>query len=315
MTKMLAPAPHGRFVRGWVPGSHRGRDDGWRNHDPEGTKHVQAVVEGVIVATSKGGHYNGGWGNQFIVDHGHGIFTSYNHFRTGSMIGKGVGDRVAAGEFLGRMGSTGAATGDHSHFEVRVGGSGEQFRVDPAPWLNGSKEIPGGQPASGGLARQQRRVRANVGTEGYLNGRLSPTVGDNVRQRLASNVVGNFDGFIRGQEVTVDGVTSNIWFRGAFNGNFFAAAGFTSQSTDGLTDLGGSAAPAPAPIDVRLFAFLSEAWYVFPSAEAAVNAPRGHRGPTVGPGEFYVHEIRHGAYRIDAGWLHPKAGAHVRRRG
>lgn len=263
MTKMLAPAPHGRFERGWIPGVHRGSDDGWRDRDPEGTKLVQAVADGVIVATSKGGFYNGGWGNQFIVDHGHGIFTTYNHFRTGSMSGKGVGARVAAGEFLGRMGSTGAATGDHSHFEVRIGGSGEQFRVDPAPWLNGSKEIPGGQPASGGLARQQRQVRANVGTQGFLYGRLGPGLGYEWKQKLTSSTVGNFDGFIRGQRVTVDGVTSDIWYRGAFNGNFFAAAGFTSQSTDGLRDLGGTPTQAPASERVEWFAVPADGQYFF----------------------------------------------------
>ena len=41
------------------------------------------------------------------------------------------GQRVRAGTYLGREGSSGHSTGPHLHFEVRVGGR----PVDPAPWL------------------------------------------------------------------------------------------------------------------------------------------------------------------------------------
>lgn len=238
MTTLVNPAPKGVRGRGWIPGTHRGVDFGFYNADPEGTKINVAAAAGTVVSVYGGGGYNGGWGNLVIIDHGGGFFTAYAHFRTGTITVK-VGDRVAAGHSLGKMGSTGNVTGDHLHFEVRLGGAGAEFRVDPSPWLDG-KELPGTEapPIPGG----QRTVRPNVGAEGYLNGRTAPNLSGQVVQKLQGGEVGNFDGFIRGQQVTVDGVTSDIWFRGAFRGafrgNFFAAAGFTSQDTAGLADLG-----------------------------------------------------------------------------
>jgi len=43
------------------------------------------------------------------------------------------GDVVAAGQRIGAVGATGAATGSHLHFEVHVGGQ----LVDPLRWLAG----------------------------------------------------------------------------------------------------------------------------------------------------------------------------------
>ena len=61
-----------------------------------------------------------GYGNMVLVDHGGGIVTAYSHQ---SSIAVGVGTRVAAGQRIGSVGSTGQSTGPHLHFEVRVGGS------------------------------------------------------------------------------------------------------------------------------------------------------------------------------------------------
>jgi len=44
----------------------------------------------------------------------------------------GVGESVARGTSVGRVGSTGEATGPHLHFEVRVRGAA----VDPVPALS-----------------------------------------------------------------------------------------------------------------------------------------------------------------------------------
>lgn len=240
MSKIISSAPKGWRGRGWLPGTHRGTDFGFYNANPVESKRVVAVHAGVVVSVYNGNGYNGGWGNHIIIDHGSGIFSTYSHFAPGT-ITVSVGQKVPAGHHLGQMGSTGSATGDHQHTEIREGGSGPDRRVDPGPYFDGVKVIPDGTPTV--VVGRQRTVRPGVGTEGYLNGRLQPNVSADSVQKLAGGVVGSFDGFIRGQQVTVNGVTSEIWFRGAFRGNFFAAAGFTSQSTDGLTDLGSASIP------------------------------------------------------------------------
>lgn len=72
----------------------------------------------------------GGFGRTVVIDHGGGLSTLYAHQ---SSLAVSDGDTVEAGEVIGRVGSTGLATGAHLHFEVRVWGD----PVDPAPYLSG----------------------------------------------------------------------------------------------------------------------------------------------------------------------------------
>jgi murein DD-endopeptidase MepM/ murein hydrolase activator NlpD len=59
----------------------------------------------------------------------------FMHLRTGSITLK-AGDRVRSGQQIGEVGSTGASSGPHLHFEIWVGGwfaGGEP--IDPLPLL------------------------------------------------------------------------------------------------------------------------------------------------------------------------------------
>ena len=67
-------------------------------------------------------------GNTVIIDHGLGLFSTLAHL---SAIDVHEGDRVAAGQVLGRVGATGRVTGPHLHWAVRAGGA----RVDPLSLL------------------------------------------------------------------------------------------------------------------------------------------------------------------------------------
>lgn len=85
---------------------------------------IRAAGPGTVI---KAGPY-GGYGNATVIDHGGGIATLYGHQ---SKILVSVGDEVAQGDTIGNVGSTGASTGCHLHFEVRVGGD----PVNPLAYL------------------------------------------------------------------------------------------------------------------------------------------------------------------------------------
>jgi murein DD-endopeptidase MepM/ murein hydrolase activator NlpD len=92
---------------------------------PEGSA-IVAASPGTVESVSSGG----GWGRHVIIDHGNGIKTLYSHMIDGSEA-VSAGQWVAAGTFLGSVGSTGYSTFPHLHFEVYV----FDTRVDPTPWL------------------------------------------------------------------------------------------------------------------------------------------------------------------------------------
>lgn len=83
-----------------------------------------AVAAGEVVLT--GEHFLAG--NSVYVDHGDGLISMYFHLNS---IGVQVGQTVAAGDELGKVGSTGRATGPHLHLGLRWKGA----RIDPAPLL------------------------------------------------------------------------------------------------------------------------------------------------------------------------------------
>jgi len=89
---------------------------------------IRAAAGGRVVRAE----WFGGYGNYTCVEHGlvreQRLTTCYAHQ---SQILVAVGQVVAAGDPIGRVGSTGASTGPHLHFEVRLGGR----PVDPLPWL------------------------------------------------------------------------------------------------------------------------------------------------------------------------------------
>lgn len=67
-------------------------------------------------------------GNTVMIDHGLTLFSLFAHL---SEIQVKVGDTVAAGEVVGKVGATGRVTGPHLHWSVRLNGT----RVDPLSLL------------------------------------------------------------------------------------------------------------------------------------------------------------------------------------
>jgi hypothetical protein len=86
---------------------------------------VVAAAAGVIVRKDDGNfdrscdraHPQGGT-NAVYVRHPDGSLAWYLHLKKHSLTARNVGDEVAAGEFIGVVGSSGASTGPHLHFEI-----------------------------------------------------------------------------------------------------------------------------------------------------------------------------------------------------
>lgn len=101
-----------------------------RHHDgcdigaPSGTPILACAAGKVETAGS-----SGGYGNLVVINHGNGKKTYYGHQ---SRIKVKVGDKVAQGQVIGYVGSTGRSTGPHLHLGVMIN---DKF-VDPQKYVS-----------------------------------------------------------------------------------------------------------------------------------------------------------------------------------
>jgi len=105
----------------WSAGWHTGLDFRVKSGTP-----VVAAANGTVIASGWGGAY----GYRIEVDHGNGYVTAYNHLSKIEI----TDGKVAAGQEIGKSGSSGNTTGPHLHFEVTKDG---EF-MNPSSWLWGN---------------------------------------------------------------------------------------------------------------------------------------------------------------------------------
>lgn len=96
---------------------------------PIGTP-AKVTAAGVVVKAG----WNGGYGRMIEVDHGNGFVTRYGHL---SEIDVAVGQKLDAGDIIGKTGNSGRSTGPHLHYEVRHNGEA----IDPLRFLTIGKKV------------------------------------------------------------------------------------------------------------------------------------------------------------------------------
>lgn len=92
-----------------------------------------ACAKGTPIKASDGGTvvfsgWGNGYGNMIKINHGNGFYTIYGHNSKNIV---SVGQKVAQGEVIGYVGSTGNSTGNHVHFEIIKNG----VKVNPLNYL------------------------------------------------------------------------------------------------------------------------------------------------------------------------------------
>src|SRR5215469_5921980 len=92
---------------------------------------VHATAPGVVTYAG----YRDDYGKIVEIDHGNGIATRYAHLHAFTV---SVGQRVGLHQQIGYLGSSGRATGPHTHYEVVVNGEPQ----DPQKFLNLGRYVP-----------------------------------------------------------------------------------------------------------------------------------------------------------------------------
>jgi murein DD-endopeptidase MepM/ murein hydrolase activator NlpD len=93
---------------------------------------IISVADGVVANFG----WMGGYGNRIEIRHNERYGSQYSHM-SAYADGLRIGDRVAQGDIVGYVGSTGYSTGNHVHFSMTEYGN----YVDPS-----AIDVPAGEP-------------------------------------------------------------------------------------------------------------------------------------------------------------------------
>ena len=96
---------------------------------PSGTK-IVAASDGTLAWAN----YSSTAGNWIGINHGNNVYSVYMH-QSSFAKGLKVGQKIRKGQTIGYVGTTGNSTGNHLHFEIRMGGAGGTERRNPHDYL------------------------------------------------------------------------------------------------------------------------------------------------------------------------------------
>ncbi len=133
---------------------------------PSGTP-VMAAGAGIIQTA----HWENGFGNFIVLNHGNGYATAYGHLSRYAL-GIRAGAHVRQGQVIAYSGATGLATGPHLHYEIRING----VQVNPA-----AVKVARGRILFGNALRDYEINRIHVDSQIAalpLEGKLADTATD-----------------------------------------------------------------------------------------------------------------------------------------
>ena len=126
----------------WAPLGHNGLD--LAPGDPNAQYEIYSVSEGTLVSCANDNGYNGGMGNNVVIETDD-LTIRYLHLQeVSSEIMNRVGDTIQAGTYLGLMGSSGRVTGKHLHIDFQVSSETDAKKYT-ADFKDGTPYIPGGK--------------------------------------------------------------------------------------------------------------------------------------------------------------------------
>ncbi|MBN2653450.1 MAG: M23 family metallopeptidase [Spirochaetales bacterium] len=117
ITNRFGPQPDPFNRQGWY--LHKGLDIADRRHVG-----VLAAADGKIIEQG----FDNVFGNSILIRHNYEFYTKYAHLHIAYVK---AGDTVKQGQLIGLMGNTGMSTGNHLHYEIRIGAE----VVDPEGFL------------------------------------------------------------------------------------------------------------------------------------------------------------------------------------
>jgi peptidoglycan hydrolase-like protein with peptidoglycan-binding domain len=208
--KLSHPAPGQRITSAY----------GWRTHpisknrrhhngtDFGGRFNVLAAADGIVIRKGANMDTSRGFGHSLTIKHENNVTTLYAHGAAASKFN--IGDKVKTGDIIFVSGKTGAATGDHLHFEVQIN---NQY-VNPEKYIN--KDIAPPKPSTpnqlplvvvdGVLNRGTwRRVQTWLKKEWGYSGKI-----DGIPGRLTNSALQTFLKTHWGYKGRVDGVLGKI---------------------------------------------------------------------------------------------------------
>ena len=152
----------------WGFPGHNGVDYGIPNGTP-----INSAAAGTISQVS---FENGGYGNYVKIAHKAGTKNYYTYYAHLASAAVAAGQKVKAGQVIGYSNNTGASTGPHLHFGLKIDGENPAYKgyVDPMPYFTGgvvdTGEVSTGAEQVAGVALPDLKFEVTVGVLNLRNG-------------------------------------------------------------------------------------------------------------------------------------------------